>query len=461
MTYFQGELIVSGRYSQWVLVGVAVVGIHCGRVDFDLQGEVIPEIERITLRAEKRIVSVGSQVEIGVTIEPPQAAVPGRSMTFAIDRFLLGSGSQEDQQVTVEVLSDATVPDLRLRVPLDGVEGQTANISATEDWKLGGDTKFVASVPRSQNVSIDGVSYAVVEGLELDAPLGLSDAERQPLVGQLAEIFFPRPDSAFAPGIYLGLQTTPEVFRWREGEGLRSFALSDGVNGPDEHITIGAFADPRGPYGDFLYICSASKGGGDGIFTLDSSGAFRRWIGFNNCNGLVFDENLLLDAPGFVPMYVNRNSTDTLRIDPHRNTKVIGTGLGVASCGHFLSMAGKGAFAGKLWLSGCGESDGAVLFGEDVEAIDEATVFIDDIPEIIQVSFGAETMYGDLMYVISASLGSVLAVRPDGAHFPILSGLDSPRAIRFTPDGKEIWIVDPGRGQVLRLRLPWIESTKQ
>ncbi|MBW2461698.1 MAG: hypothetical protein JRH11_08625 [Deltaproteobacteria bacterium] len=305
---------------------------------------------------------------------------------------------------------------------------------------------------------VEGVVYTVADGYVLDAPLALDDATKASLLGPSRQIAFPMPGSSFPVGPYVGVSGDPDmgiepiVVRF-EGGAATTFATSDGSSGPDQSFSQMQFSDSATPWGDFLYVCSASSGGGDGLFTVDSTGTFAIFDSFNNCNGLVFDYDQTLGDPGFVsPAYVNVNSTEYSRYASDATNVSLTTGLPFEGSGFKAHVARGGAFVGAMYIVSPGDaapSDGSIVRVDTVEPWAQ-TPWASGLADPGTAAFGDGGPLGDFFFVPLRTSGEVYAYELDGTFTVVVSDLLEPRAV--VRDGDALWILEAGRGQVLRLR---------
>lgn len=276
-------------------------------------------------------------------------------------------------------------------------------------------------------------------------------AQSDLLIDRDLRIAIPPATSAFPAGVYVaagGLGAPPIVVRARHGV-FETFAISDGIAGPDEGVAQIAFAPA--PYGDRLFLCAASVDGGDGMFTLDSAGAFASWSAFNNCNGLAFDDARVLDDPGFSPLYVNVNAESIDRFSPASDRSTLVDDLAFGSTGWKLYLHAGSAFERGLYLvfpvdAADDPARGAIWFAPPGMPL-AAAPFL-ELAGPYAIAFG-NGPFGDTLYVSSSLAGTIEGIRPDGSRFTVLEDLAGEVDLAFA--GDTLYAAEQGTGRLLAI----------
>jgi hypothetical protein len=218
------------------------------------------------------------------------------------------------------------------------------------------------------------------------------------------------------------------------------------------------FAPSGAGYGDHLFLCADSPDAGDGVYTVDPGGRFERFLNFNNCQGIAFDaEDRLGDFGAAGSIYAVRQVDDMLRIAPDRTFTVVGTRLPVLTSGNRVTIPQLGSWAGSMVLSSRGATstanDGALHRVDDVDPWAGAVLVRNALPDPEGAVAGADAMMPDFLFVPMSTSGELDAFSADGSYFTVVRGLDAPAAIALDTAGSSMWIVERGRGQVLRIRV--------
>ena len=320
-----------------------------------------------------------------------------------------------------------------------------------------GDAASNDSFGEPTNPIIDDVPYAVAGGYTLTAPLALSESDKNLLIERSVDsIALPPEGSAFGASAYLGIRAPVEILGGTIGGGAL-VSTSNGGGGPDENLGTMIFAPSGSNFGDFLFICSASGGGGDGIFTLAPNGTLSVWAEFNNCNGMDFDASNSLGNPGFSPaMFINQNSRAIVRYDSDADDQGLGSPLPFFGAGYRLSVppdssfAGGGLFAiteGDLEI----ERDGNIQRIPSVDPMEEAILWQSNLGDPTGAVFARNPEGQMLLYVLMKTDAELVAFASDGSRSSIVEGLSGEGHLAVSDDRNEIWIVEASRGQVLRL----------
>jgi hypothetical protein len=304
-------------------------------------------------------------------------------------------------------------------------------------------------------LDVEGVSYSVDAAYDLDAPLALVPEWRTMLTDNLQTIAFPRVGSAFPPGAYVttgqgaGGTVMPSLLRFSDGVGI---TVAGDAAGPDQHVNQMVFSEPTSGFGDFLYLCSSSEGGGDGIFTVAPSGGYAAWSAFNNCNGMTFDFDGIYGGSFASPMYVDIASATIERRDSSGGTEVLWSGLPRTFAGYLL-LVGTAAFDSRFFLVAEGDpatTEGYILSVAGPDPWTDEQSWDTDLANPHDAAFGTSDGLGDFLFV-SLRTGQVRAYRPDGSSFDVVDGLSAPTGLGVEPATGALFILDAGRGQILRL----------
>lgn len=422
-------------------------GLECGADGFCA---VDPQLGNVVLTAsEGTVLAAGDSVEIALSIAPASLAVPDTVIRLTTDGGeLLGPGVV-GRDVELTVAADGSLPPVELRAPIDESPGRAYRLTATP-LVTGGDDTFSIADPALADVMLEGDQFRLARGFT--AEVAVSDARLQ----NPNRITSAPAASAFPAGVYIAItQLFPIVVRF-DGTALETFAASDGVTGPDFGVTQIQFSAPTGPYGDRLYICSASIDAGDGVFTVDTQGDFAVFADFNNCNGMLIDDDVVLDNPGFVPMYLFVNATVIDRANPAMLLARLASGLPSGEGGARLFLNTAPPFDPGLYLlyfgSGDTPSDGFVLRAPDPDPFPQMLdPVLSDLADPVAARFATGTEFGALLYVLLQEPDEIRAFRPNGTSFVFLDGLRGGSDLHFeAPD--TLWVTEIESGRLLRIK---------
>jgi len=443
-----------------------VLGGGCGRIGFDAQdasrdtptGDTViadsfpadaPTAERVVLTAlDGTTVPAGALTRIQASLEPAAGQVPGVRFVLEADGAFLDAGGGPAQAVSVTVAADGTIPIVGLRFALASAAPATATITGMPPlMEVTGDTTYTVEAA----VLEDEGGLRVARGFGVDT---LPNAGSEDLTDRATVMAFP-PFGSWPDGPYIGLSgDTPTVARY-DGTGFETFAVSDGVNGPDRNVSRLVFGPGDGSYGEFLFVCSASSGGGDGVFSVSAAGDFAPWYVFNNCNGITFDEALVAGDPGFSPvMYLNRNSDNMVRVDSMASPTTLTTTLPWGGSGHRLYAANHDLFPKGLWLLFLGtdpDYDDGFLWNatraDPFPAAPDVLLPVLDTPRAL--IFTNELAWGNSVLILLQATGELRAYRPDWSSFPVVTGLTGASDAVMGPDGLSVYVVERTTGRVL------------
>ncbi|NIS29289.1 MAG: hypothetical protein GWO04_04660 [Actinobacteria bacterium] len=373
--------------------------------------------------------------------------------TLQVTGALFVSAERSTETLEVAVTADGTIPRFMLRFDLDATPPAMATISAaTGDLEVIGDTTYSVTAPALESIDdLAGVRAPAGFGVRVMPNEGPED-----LTDRATALAFP-PFDGWPTGPYVGLSgDTPTVARF-DGTGFETFAVSDGINGPDRNVSRLQFGPPDGSYGPFLFVCSASFGDGDGVFSVSSAGDFAIWYDFNNCNGITFDRTGVAGDPGFLPaMYLNRNSDNMVRVDRMATPTTLTTGLSWGGSGHRLYAAEHPAFPTGLWLLFLGTDpsyDDGYLWNATVAdpwpTAPEVLLPVLNGPRAVVLSDAVP--WGDLVLILLGGTGELRAYRPDWTSFVVMDGITGGSDAVMGPD-ERVYIVERSLGRVLVLR---------
>lgn len=237
------------------------------------------------------------------------------------------------------------------------------------------------------------------------------------------------------------------------GSTLSLLARGDGSTGPDDGMAQLQFSPPSSGYGDQLYVCAASTDAGDGVFTLSAAGTFSVFKAFNNCNGMMFDvDGRFSVAELDDAMYVNVSATDFGFVSTANDLTLYGPVLPNVSSGYRLVPMRSYTPFGSVVLA-LDPAGGTLWSTSSIDDASPVQRMMDlDNPRGLAESGGLA--FGSGALLSEAGSGRVSMVRSGYQSAPILTGLQGPTALG-TPEGvvdAEVWILESGRGRILRLR---------
>jgi hypothetical protein len=436
----------------------------CGRLGFDPAPPPAdeppdappPPVEaKLSVTAEATDLPAGTSVFLELALEPPP--VPGTAFELKTSGGILldADAKVAGDSLVIPVTPEGTVAPVRLHVPIDATPGEVIHLSSDVPT-ISGDVEYLIKDPRLHTLMVDEHQYELAKGFVIEhVPLDPAAAE---IIGaRSGRLAFPPPGSAFGAEPYLALAGTPPEILRLDGESLISFAVSPGV--PDEGIAQIAFADPAGPHGDVLFVCSASIDSGDGIFTVKPDAEWKPWREFNNCNGLAIDHDLVSGDPGVpAPIYVNVDSTIVERVHADAVTvETLTTELPFGSAGFALFLNREPPFATGLYLVFAGTTapgeDGRLMYLDGAVAeTPEFKLLTDGLPGPEAAFFGAGTQFGGLFYLFMGLTGEIHVLRPDGTNFVFMSGILGPADLAIDPRDRSLWILESGQSHLLRVR---------
>lgn len=359
------------------------------------------------------------------------------------------SGDAATIDVTTDDQGEATFG-LRVAVdtPLDTAVTLTSDAPETT-----GDDVFTVVDPRLLPVNDDGDMYGVADGFALESLLA-SPTDRRELADRRSLIALPPPTSAFPQTLHIVSGGSPPDLHRLEGDAL-VWVSSPDVQ-PDEGVAQIAFSDPAGPHGDHLFVCSASTGDGDGVFLIDFAGGWSDWFVFNNCNGIAIDTGEALEpTPSPDPVYLNVSSDAVQRVDPDLVTEDLITGLPFGASGFRVFINDRDPFDVGLYLVFPGVdppgTDGAILRAHSGGGGWATEAVLSGVRGPRTAIFSAGSDFGDLMYVTLELDGELRGYRPDLSSFALMDRLQGFVDVHLDADEHALWIVESGRGKILRL----------
>ena len=407
----------------------------------------------ISFSAASTDLPAGATIEVTATVTPPGIVSPGQIYSIATDVGVIRWDGSDAWTLDLAFDENGEVT-FGLRVPVDTALDSQVTLDAGS-LAVEGDSVFTVVNPTLDAVDVGGDQYEVARGFELVSIL--QDAAGQmELLGRASQLALPQPGSGFPPVPHIVSPGTPPDFYRLEGDALEFISAAPGL--PDEGITQIGFADPEGPHGDLLFVCSASGGGGDGVFTIDPAGEWSNWVVFNNCNGMTLDVDEALDTTSFDdPVYLNISSEAVERYDPAMATEPLLAGLPIGSSGYRLFVNDQPPFETGLYMLFVGVSgpatDGALLRTGPAQAggwMDPTTELAGlGGPRDLLVATGTD--FGSLMYIFLQTDGELRAFRADGSSFVVARGFEGEVSFELDALSNMLWLIEGGRGKIFTL----------
>lgn len=310
------------------------------------------------------------------------------------------------------------------------------------------------------NVEIEGVTYVMAPGFTIEAVLPPGQTEVQ-LTDQGTALAFPQAGSSFADSGYVAADVTqgsPATI-YRVDEAMQQLALiATPAAGNPRHITQLSFSPVGGDYGDFLFLCATSQSvAGDGIYRLaPGANTFSSWRLYDSCNGMAFDYEDQLAPAGTPALYASRESSRIERMPPlNTDPPLILQSLGI-NHGLLLYIPQELAFRGRmLFLAWNLQPNAQNFFIWETTGIDpwvSPTEFVADAPRPRDAAFSEGAPFGDVMLVAMLATGEILAYQSDGSSSVLAQGLDQPYALAWEERHTKLWVLERGRGRILRIR---------
>lgn len=446
------------RTRSWLFVCVSVYTLGCGRLDYDplnTPPDPPPDEAVVVLEAlDGTVIPAGSSVTIAVSLTPDEAAVAGTSVRLTTDGGELVGPDGRGTEVDLVVDSDGQLADIRLHARLDARPDVVLSVTANA-LETAGDQVYTVADPDMYDVVVDSRPVTATAGFTVEHVV-TDGAERAALMGRSGRLLIPPAQSSFGSDPYLVVSgTPPEVYRITD-DSLERFSISPG--NPDEGVAQAVFADPAGPHGDLMFVCSASSGGGDGVFTVDSLGNWSTWRSFNNCNGLAIDESQIAGDPGYpAPVYLDVNSETLERAEPGGGAvEQLTDSLVWGFSGIKLYINQSGPFPTGLYLVYPGyqapDVDGFVHYVTSTDGGWQApAVFAEPLRGPNAAVFTSGTRFGDLLLLAMGMDGELRAFRPDGTSFLFLMGLTGNFDVVLDPRDQSLWLYEPDSALVLRV----------
>ena len=313
-----------------------------------------------------------------------------------------------------------------------------------------------AEPPPFENQDINGLTFLVANGYELDAPFSLSDSQRTSFSGRIESITKPDPTSEYSSGYYLGMHSPPEVWLARD---LNSSPVLFSTGGPDESVSHLIFTPSGSAYGDSLFICSNSSGPGDGLFHIDKAGNVSTFNDVNNCARPFVDRmHLLGDSSIAQPLYINFNQS-AFHIYDELGQLILDESYPGSAASRILFPQTQ-AFGGSvLWIEE--ETDnplgGTIHVGNGAASLEDfftnTVPIFADLPRIKDSTLTSGMRFGNRIIVLYEDSGSVVSLSPGSEPETLLVGLGAGEAVFFDVDSQSLFIIDSFLGDILRLRV--------
>jgi len=311
-------------------------------------------------------------------------------------------------------------------------------------------------------VDAAGQDYEVAVGYDLDVPVDPAQTE-EAFMGRVRDLAFVPPGRGFS-GEVLFLSSWPPEMHALDADGtVTSTWVSDRTSGPDQEVTVMLFSPPGSPYGNYLYYGGASPDTGDGIFRIGPDGTSEAFRRHNNVVGLVFDVDSLLHdpPPGFAtPLIVNRSSYVLQTEEPELTGGWEAHDDRLPGLRPFrIFLPRRGFLADRLVMSSRRfpsptAPTGSVWTIDSLVPYSGPELWLDDV-DAGQLAFPDLDRFGDVMLMSGPTTGEIRAYRSDRSFEVLVSGLDAPESMKEAPDGS-VWIVETGRGRIVRLIPPSI-----
>jgi hypothetical protein len=398
----------------------------------------------------------GATTEIVGTVVPAEAAGLGLEFTVSTSVGFVRGPSGDAPSLMLSTEADGSVT-FGLRVPVDTPPGTVVTIESDAP-QTSGDTELTVVAPVLTQRNLDGVAYEVADGFELTAAL-MAGGAADPLVGRRSLIAIPPEGSAFPPVVHIVSEGTPPYLHRVEDESLVFVSTSPG--NPDEGVAQIGFSDPEGEHGDRLFVCSASPGAGDGVFTIDPAGQWADWLIFNNCNGIALDEtDALMGSGGASTLYLNVSSDVLQRIVVEGMTfdsTDLFDDLGFGPSGYRLYLNDREPFDPGLYLlfprgDVAEEGSGSIsVTAPGAAAWAQPSPLVVGLGNPDDLVFAAGSDFGSSMYVTLRDSGEIRGYRANFTSFALASGLDGSLDVEIEADGRTMWVLEGGRGRLLRL----------
>lgn len=309
-------------------------------------------------------------------------------------------------------------------------------------------------------IDIEGSDYVVAPGFTIEAVLPPAQTEPQ-LANQGTALDFPVAGSGFAQAGYVGADVTAgnpaTIYRVDEAAVQLVEIATAPVNA--KHITQLSFAPAGGDYGDFLYVCVTSTAiAGDGIYRLaPGSDTLASWRLYDSCNGMAFDYENQLGDPGTSPtLYASRKTSDVQRMPPLATDPVETLQTLQIPHGLLLYVPQEQAFRGRMtfvaWNLQPSSREFFIWHSTSIDPWSTPVTFLPDVPSPRDVVFSEGPPFGDVMLVAMLATGEIVAYQDDGSSYVLVQGLDQPQALGWAEPYDELWVLERGRGRILRIR---------
>lgn len=442
-----------GSGQAWLIGGVLALSA-CGRFDYEPR-----PIERVRFTAldGTRVVQ-GHMVRVAVEAWPESAISDGSQLRITVHHAWVGIGSSVGRELTLSADGDAHFPTFELHAALDAAEGTVATLAAPASRTVEGDTGYVIDAAGEHDVPLDGVTYRVRDGLVLDSPLDIDPTTSAALTGRVGSLVFAAAESGFGERALIVAESPAEIFTTDDADHVVPFASSASAaagQSPPGAIVQAQLTAPGSAYGNLLLLCGDGAGGG--VFAVGADGTFSAWRTSEPCHGLLVDHPLSVASSDYTgPVYVAGDADALTFVAPDMTEMPLmdtTTGLRASDDGLQLYVCPGGLLAAKLVLISSGSTGiGTDGFAQAVEPWATPIAWAEALAEPRGAAYSGALPYGTSLAVSLQGVNEVRLLRDDASSIPIVRGLDTPAGITRGPDGDDLWIVERGRGRVLRVR---------
>jgi len=439
-------------HARQVAVFLAVLAAGCGRLGYGPE----PVVEEVVLTAlDSTTIVYGDSVRFRVGVLPAAAAQPGTTIKLSVAYGGLSAGDSMSHGLEVEADEQGDFPEIRFHALLDVPPGRVVSIDSDAERTTGDTEVLVEEVPDG-TVDIRGVTYTVPSGYTLDEPLGWDPLDVE-ITDRGAQLLFIREESVFADGPYV-VAEGGDVYAAR-GPTLLPFASTAGsvagtAPAATDRIVQTAFTAPGSEYTEALLLCV--RGASGGLYALSAGGEFSL-VRSGGCNGVLVDDPLSVASSDWRgPVYVHTEANELVALAPDGSDQMLmsgSDGLRVAQEGLRLFVCPSYLLPAKLVMVSSGSAGiGADGFAMAVEPWDAPIGWLEGLAEPTAAAYAFSFAFGAALVVALGGTGEVRLYRDDGSSALLAGGLSMPDSVAVDPNGEDLWIVESGRGRILRLR---------